>query len=282
MFCHKCGEKQSDDTKFCTNCGTPTSNSVVKPTPSSNHNDENDSVKSDRSLSDDVRQKYISELGEPKESSLEAVVFVVSFIVSMIIIDTLFGAGGWSLLITIFIFVAAKYFLNKLKEENKLKLQNHSDDMLELLYNKMERKRHFHNIAMIVVIIGIVVLSFIAVSSENSNIVKSLWTYTTSDAKCSVVSKTAIDDSFIISGEPDYGISVYTVIENSGKDGNVDVHVHLSSSEGEALVQRQTVFLKAWETRSLHYQFVEPTVNAKNIEYSVSCLPEFEKHDNTE
>jgi uncharacterized membrane protein YvbJ len=95
MFCHKCGEKQSDDTKFCTNYGTPTSKSVVTPTPSSNHNYENDNVKPDSSLSDDVRQKYISEL-ESDNGWWQFIVAIIVSIISFNISAALFGAGWWN------------------------------------------------------------------------------------------------------------------------------------------------------------------------------------------
>ena len=146
MFCHKCGEEiQPDDTKFCPSCGTSISNSVVKPTPSSNYNDESDSVKSERSLSDEVRQKYISELCKYKESLLGWVGVLV-----LLALMSLFGTDWYLLVDFIFLMLIGYTFY----EDAKRKLQNHGDEMLELLYNEMKIKRTFKNIA-IGVAIGI-------------------------------------------------------------------------------------------------------------------------------
>ena len=275
MFCHKCGEEiQPDDTKFCPSCGTSISNSAAKPTEySSNQNvtiDESDSPKPDRSLSDDVRQKYLSELKDYKESWIVWVVWPV-VIVSFVISEHELGTGWWNWVIAYFVLGTAFSLLEVLVGAER-KLKNHSDDMLELLYSEMERKKSFKKIATIVVIIGIGILLFLKYD---------IWSRITTDAKCSVVLANVNEDSFLISGEPDYGFSVFTMLKNSGKDGNVFVNVSLSSSEGE-LERKQTVFLKAGETQSLNYQFAEPTVNATNVKYSVTCKPSSKPSDNSE
>ncbi|OAD19355.1 membrane protein [Candidatus Thiomargarita nelsonii] len=214
----------------------------------------------------------MSELKSDKESWIFWVVWPVAF-VSFVISEAELGTGWWNWVVAIFVFFIVFGLLLAFVDAER-KLQNHSDEMLELLYNDMERKKSFKNIA-ISVVIGI--LLFLIFFSGEDNI----WNRITTDAKCSVVSANVTDDSFLISGEPNYGFSVSTILKNSGKDGNVFVHVSLSSSEGD-LKRKQTVFMKAGETRSLKYQFVEPTVNATNVRYSVTCTPSSDKNDNSE
>jgi hypothetical protein len=73
-------------------------------------------------------------------------------------------------------------------------------------------------------------------------------------------------------GDPDAGYSISFTITNNGQTGDVLIMPKLSTSEGE-WTRQQTLRFAAGESRELSYKFLEPTIQATNIQGSVSTLP---------
>jgi hypothetical protein len=231
-------------------------------------------------ISNDVRRKYIMELTKDKDSWI----VILTYILWLLGLSVAFGMAGdkiigkeWLGILVGPVLIAA-YIGGFLKwlVGNEKKLNRSSDEMLELLYSEMEKKKHFKKLGSqifsSIVFVGVTIVLFLAFSSEKENIVKKVWRNISTDAKCSVISKTAVSDSFIVSGEPDYGITVRANLKNLGKKGNAYVEVNLSTSEG-VFVRKQSIYMKEGAAQNLAFKFHEPSVNATNISYYVSCSP---------
>lgn len=87
---------------------------------------------------------------------------------------------------------------------------------------------------------------------------------------CKVHTVDIASESFLINEEIDAGYNVTTVVENKGAQAQRQIVAKLTSSEGD-FVRKQTVPFKAGESKSLTYQFHEPTITATNINAIVSC-----------
>ncbi|MEW8429483.1 MAG: hypothetical protein AB2615_07185, partial [Candidatus Thiodiazotropha sp.] len=87
---------------------------------------------------------------------------------------------------------------------------------------------------------------------------------------CKVHTVNVTSEPFIINGEFDAGFKVVAVVENKGSASQLVVTAKLTSSEGD-LQRRQTVPFNENESKSLTYQFHEPTIGATNVHAYVSC-----------
>lgn len=90
------------------------------------------------------------------------------------------------------------------------------------------------------------------------------------DARIEVIRSSP--DFSLVNGQPDAGVVVKTIIKNVGKEGEIHVKAHLSTSEGE-WDREQSIVFKAGERRELEWFFHEPTINASNIQSRVSAKP---------
>ena len=93
-----------------------------------------------------------------------------------------------------------------------------------------------------------------------------------SPAKSELKSHEGKADTWIVNGEFDYGFQILPEVINNGEQGDVNITVTLSCSEGE-WTRNQTLNFDANETKNLSYVFTEPTVNATNLQYRVVTLP---------
>lgn len=80
----------------------------------------------------------------------------------------------------------------------------------------------------------------------------------------------AVEDTWIVDGEFDYGVKVSFDVTNTGEAGLVEVAVTLTSSEGNWTRKEKSYFEKG-ETKNLFGVFTEPTVESKNIQYRINC-----------
>lgn len=81
-----------------------------------------------------------------------------------------------------------------------------------------------------------------------------------------------IEDVGFINDEFDAGAKITFTLKNVGESGIIKIMPKLSCSEGE-WTREQSVILNAGESREFTYFFHEPTINATNIQGSVSVYP---------
>ena len=92
------------------------------------------------------------------------------------------------------------------------------------------------------------------------------------EARCEVLNSKAVPDIYTINDEPDAGYTVRGVIANRGKNGIITIKAVLSTSEGSWERTQQLNFGPNLQSE-FAYQFHEPTINATNVVYSLSCSP---------
>ncbi len=238
------------------------------------------STQEEQYLSADVRKKYIAELKKHKDSWIETGATILFFIA--VYIAMLIAGEDLKGIVWLWVFAGPVVIVGGISGVvesavgTESKLSRHSDKMLELLYNEMKNKQAFKKLTSkvitTIVIVGAGIILFMSLTSEKDNIVKTIWNNFFTDAKCKIISGKAIDDSFYLSGQPDFGYTVIATVMNKGEKGDVYLNIKLKSSEGE-LLRKQTISMNAKETRVLKYQFPEPTVNATNVSYVISCSP---------
>jgi hypothetical protein len=93
-----------------------------------------------------------------------------------------------------------------------------------------------------------------------------------STAKGRIVKIEGEHDARLVDGDMDYGILVTVTITNDGDADPLRITTELSCSEGE-WERTQSLHFDAGETKKLTYFFHEPSINATNIQYSVTVFP---------
>lgn len=86
----------------------------------------------------------------------------------------------------------------------------------------------------------------------------------------------ASEETALVNGEPDYGVKVKFTLLNVSEAGLITITTRLSTSEGE-WSRSQKLSFSAGESKLLTYFFHEPTINATNIQYSVTVSPQPKK-----
>jgi hypothetical protein len=87
---------------------------------------------------------------------------------------------------------------------------------------------------------------------------------------CKIHTVDVVSDTFVVNEEFDAGYKVTTTVENKGATAQLVIVTKLTSSEGD-FQRTQTVFFNENESKSLTYQFHEPSISATNINAIVSC-----------
>jgi hypothetical protein len=293
MFCSECGTHAREGTRFCGKCGyrllpDPNAESeresapIVSPSwqieeqapvrPA--YDPEVKSGSPERHLASDVREKYISELTEYQDRWIGPVAFLVGYLTLVALFKVGNGEmNGWHFLAGIIVGGITNFALTAVKDTEG-SLRYHSDGMLEVLHDKMERKKQFKKLTsrltytiLIVAALGV----FLFHEGVRENLAQSV-----SKAECVVTAYDAKEDMFINGGQSDYGIAIFGTVKNTGEDGEVSVAVRLTSSEGE-FERKQKILLKKREILDVKYQFAELTENATNMQYYIQCSPKPKK-----
>ncbi len=79
-------------------------------------------------------------------------------------------------------------------------------------------------------------------------------------------------DIFFINGQADAGFRVGVLTERTGRDGELDFEVTLSSTEGD-VVKTRSIFMKEGQRGTVQFQFHEPTINAQQVTAHATCTP---------
>ncbi len=235
-------------------------------------NEEDDDVKKMmQKLAADVRKQYIATLFKVNTITGRTIGIVVGLILIFIfLVNTEFRT--WFMIILPFIgYGIADDITNKIREK---KYKDKSDQLIYALYDEHIKKQNTQTIissitGSIVVIFIIGVLIFSKPAREKAiNIYNNI----TSSTNCVLLENSAHKDTFYIKSKSDYGYTVKAKIKNDGDEGEISLLVKLITSEGN-FTRKQKIQLKKNESRNLAYQFPEPTVNATNVRYELSCGP---------
>jgi hypothetical protein len=214
-------------------------------------------------LTGEQRNRYIGTLG--KKGSFTGMVLGV------VIAVFLAGALGWSSAPKlILVFIGGGVGSKLWSVARSRMISEYGDERLAEEYQDYKQQKRLWGFAKVALLV-IVVAAFIFDDSAPDALISFLQV-ASSRAKCTVVSKSAVPAAFIINGEPDAGYNVIAKIRNSGKSGAVSLQSTLNSSEGR-WSRDQDLVLEEGESREVKFGFHEPTVNATNVTYSISCTP---------
>lgn len=92
-----------------------------------------------------------------------------------------------------------------------------------------------------------------------------------SSSSCNVVRSSAGENSYIINGQWDFGVSVYTTVRNTGKPRLVTIESMVSTSQG-AWTRRKQVHLNKGESQRMEIFFEQPSISASNIRFTTKCV----------
>lgn len=88
---------------------------------------------------------------------------------------------------------------------------------------------------------------------------------------CNVEIANGSSNSYMVNGQLDYGISVYTTVKNEGRPRLVTIESMVSSSEG-AWTRKKQVHLDRGEAQRMEIFFEQPSIFATNIKYTSKCI----------
>ena len=80
----------------------------------------------------------------------------------------------------------------------------------------------------------------------------------------------------LVNGEPDYGVEAKFTLQNVGETRLITRNTRRSTSEGKWLRSQKLSFSAGGSRRLTHFVH-EPTINATNIQYSVTVSPQPKK-----
>jgi len=112
--------------------------------------------------------------------------------------------------------------------------------------------------------IGIIAIGFIGAIITGDD--------ASSKAACELMERSLDADVFLVRGEADAGYRYNVRVKNKGEKGDLTIIANLSTSEGE-FERKQTLAFDSQEIRDLSFAFHEPTINASNIQGSITCRP---------
>lgn len=219
----------------------------------------------------DVRKKMCKSLLEEKANPIGVAGLVMGFIIA-----SLLNLKGFWFIVPI--LVAGGFAYAVAERYHRGKLEHCSDAMLQLLYEELQKKERraklLSNIGglVVVVIVGGILMTNKTARSKVSELINSV----SSDASCQIHSHKLQKDLFIIRNDSDFGYLLAAKVYNAGKTGAIYFKAELTTSEGE-YQRSQKMEFAAGEVRTLYFQFPEPTINATNVRYTVSCSPKISK-----
>jgi hypothetical protein len=225
-------------------------------------------------LSPQLRDEYRKKLLEKGSEWIGVPAFLAGCVLVILLLDAVIGGsdlGLWGLAATLIGgAVVAGAAIVWWMTYRKQVIAPWPDDLLVHKYTEYQAAKHRHRIwgvAAGVVAAAAVVLTITVAANNPAETALIL-----SDAHCNIVTTNTEPGVFIVNGAPDAGYNVVTQIRNSGKTGRVRIGATLSTSEGQ-FVKEQELELAADETQDLTFGFSEPTINASNIQSTVTCRP---------
>ena len=258
-------------------------------------------------LEGDIRKKYVKELVDRKDKLVGNVILILATFPAAVIIYRVNVSLNPAhddvktlivrIAISLFIYMAVAAAIAKavlliaklfgITVDLTPIYDKYDDERLKIEYNEMKERERFKKLSsrIIATVVVIGVIGFfllvvtnmgnsiiLALASEKDNAIKEILLKAITKADCVVISAKAHVDTYFISGNPDYGVTVSARIKNIGDQGDVFVTSNISSSDGN-YERKRTIAMKAGEVRKIAFHFEELTVNAKGIKYNLSCLP---------
>ncbi len=222
-------------------------------------------------LAEDVRKKYIATLFKVNTITGRAIGATVGLILIFIFLSYT-EVRTWFMIILPFIgYGIADDITNKIRDK---KYKDKSDQLIYALYDEYIKKQNTQTIISSITgsIAVIFIIGVLIFSKPARDKALSIYNNITSSTNCVLLSNAAHKDTFYIKSKSDYGYTVKAKVKNDGDTGEISLFIELITSEGN-FTRKQKIQLKKDETRNLAYQFPEPTVNATNVRYKISCQP---------
>lgn len=221
-------------------------------------------------LSRDQRERYISVVSGNGQALVGLIVFVVCIVLLAYFIGGPEKAKSVHVILAIAAGIAAAVAWKRIRRGMFDRRGPEADETLSEVYLTSKARNQVFNVLFWIIIAAVFI--GIQIDKRTGGTIKGYLSALDNQPGCSILSKSADPDSFLVENEADYGYTVSARIQNLGDAGNLTISAVLSSSEGE-WTRTQTISLAAKDTRDLKFGFHEPTINSTNVVYSVSCKP---------